>query len=243
MSDDRAGTGRESGQSPGSQARRAFHESVFAEKVAPNTQRRGQGSRGAKNRARCQSVQADRPREDQVRPAEVHHPRRDDRQEGQRPRLDPACRRSTSPSSATGPRTAAASARGPATSARRSAAPATASRARRAGEAPGEHILEVELTLDELAADPRRGAGAAAHRAQGQGEHHRGEGQVHRHPPGRPRDPAPLQAHLQEGAEAADRLEHVRPATTRWSSRSARTSSTARGTRSRCRSPTPWSST
>ena len=54
-----------------------------------NTRRRGQGSRGAKNRARRQSVQADRPREDQVRPAEVHHPRRDDRQDGGRARLDP----------------------------------------------------------------------------------------------------------------------------------------------------------
>ena len=32
--------------------------------------------------------------------------------------------------------------------------------------------------------------------------------QVHRHPPDRPRIAAPLQAHLQEGPAAADRLEH-----------------------------------
>ena len=112
-----------------------------------------------------------------------------------------------------------------------------------AGEAPGHHILEVELTMDELAADPRRGAGPAPDRAQGPGQHHRGERQVHRHPPGRPREPPPLQAHLQEGPQAADRLQHLRPQRTRSSSRSARTSSIAPGTRSPCPSSTPSSST
>ena len=37
-----------------------------------------------------------------------------------------------------------------------------------AGSDPGRHILEVDVSLEELAADPRRRAGIAAHRAQGQ---------------------------------------------------------------------------
>ena len=41
-----------------------------------------------------------------------------------------------------------------------------------AGSDPGAHVLEVEVTLEELAADPGRRAGAAAHRAQGQGQRH-----------------------------------------------------------------------
>ena len=77
---------------------------------------------------------------------------------------------------------------------------------RGAGDQPGGHILEVELTMEEMAADPRRGAGPAAHRAARQEEHRHHPRQVHRHPPGRPGVAAPLQAHLQARPEAADRL-------------------------------------
>ena len=112
-----------------------------------------------------------------------------------------------------------------------------------AGEAPGHHILEVELTLDDLAADPRRGARPAPDRAQGAGQHHRGEGQVHRHPPGRARRAsATSSGPTRRRSSGRSPRTRTTPATP-WSSRSARTSSTARGTRSRCPSPTPWSST
>ena len=46
---------------------------------------------------------------------------------------------------------------------------------------------------------------------KGKEQHRHAEGQVHRHPPHRPRVAAPLQAHLQAGAEAADRDRHLRP--------------------------------
>ena len=106
---------------------------------------------------------------------------------------------------------AAASARGRATSAPRSAAPASRRRAGQAGDQPGAHILEVELTLEELAADPRRGAGPAPHRAQGQSNIIEEKDKYTGIRQAGPREPAPLQAHLQEGPQAADRLEHLRP--------------------------------
>ena len=96
-----------------------------------------------------------------------------------------------------------------------------------AGDQPGGHILEVELTMEEMAADPRRGVGPAAHRAARQEEHRHHPRQVHRHPPDRPRVAAPLQAHLQAGAEAPDRLQAPTTPPSRSSSRSARTSSIA----------------
>ena len=75
-----------------------------------------------------------------------------------------------------------------------------------AGDAPGQHILEVELTMDELAQIMAEELALPPHRAQGPRQHRRGKGQVHRHPPGGAREPAPLQAHLQESAQAADCL-------------------------------------
>ena len=81
-----------------------------------------------------------------------------------------------------------------------------------AGEAPGPPHPRGRADPGRARPDPRRGARPAPDRAQGPGQHHRGEGQVHRHPPGRAREPPPLQADLQEGPQAADRLEHVRPA-------------------------------
>ena len=79
-----------------------------------------------------------------------------------------------------------------------------------AGSEPGAHILEVEVSLEELAAILGDELRAAPHRAQGQGQHRAGEGPLHQHPPQRARIAAALQAHLHGGAAAADRVEHLR---------------------------------
>ena len=132
---------------------------------------------------------------------------------------------------------------GPATSARRSAARATARAAPGAGDAPGQHILEVELTMDELAQimgeelalpriEPKGRANIVEEKDKYTGIRQAGPG-----------EPAPLQAHLQESAQAADRLEHRTIPASRLSSRFAKTSSIVRGTRSPCPSSTPSSST
>ena len=113
----------------------------------------------------------------------------------------------------------------------------------KAGDRPGEHLLEVDVTMEELAADPRRGAAAAAHRAQGQGAHRRAQGSLHRRAQHRARVAAPLPAHLQAGAAAADRVGHVQseePAD-RADARGQALSLVAH--RIRCRSRTPSSST
>ena len=80
-----------------------------------------------------------------------------------------------------------------------------------AGDTPGEHILEVDVTLDELAADPGRRARAAAIEPKGKKRDRRREGPLHEHPPHRPRVAAALQADLQRGAQAHDRDGHLRP--------------------------------
>ena len=101
---------------------------------------------------------------------QVHQPRRDDRQEGQGPRQH-----------------SAAADRHPAVPLRperlrrrrpgRRASRASRSAARQgepsggAGDQPGGHILEVELTHGGDGRHPRRGAGPAAHRAARQEEH------------------------------------------------------------------------
>ena len=112
-----------------------------------------------------------------------------------------------------------------------------------AGDAPGQHILEVELTMDELAqimaeelALPRIEPKGRANIVE-EKDHYTGIRQAG------PREPAPLQTHLQESAQAADRLELLRSRAIRWSSRSAKTSFIDRGTRSRCPSSTPSSFT
>ena len=61
------------------------------------------------------------------------------------------CRRSTCRSSATARRTPAASASGPASRASRSRSRRTATATRRPATQPGGHILEVDLTMEELA--------------------------------------------------------------------------------------------
>ena len=119
---------------------------------------------------------------------------------GPRSRQHPAAADRQCRSSATAARARAASARATAKSAqpigqlgrRRGGRPATS----RAGTSS-----KSSLTLEEMAADPWRGTGPAAHRAQGQEEHRRRQGQIHRHPPGRAGIAAALQADLQAGAK------------------------------------------
>ena len=89
--------------------------------------------------------------QDQGRPAEIHHPRRDDRQDRRRAGLDP-------PAADRDPRVPLRveeqRRRRPGARRRRHPdrpRPATATAPGGAGDAPGHHILEVELTLDELA--------------------------------------------------------------------------------------------
>ena len=72
----------------------------------------------------------------------------------------------------------------------------------RAGQGEGEHALEVDVTLDELARSSRSCSPTSS---AGTREDRRPEDQVHRGQHHRPRVAAPLQAHLQAGAEAADR--------------------------------------
>ena len=122
-------------------------------------------------------------------------------------------------------------------------APATARARAQAGSAEGEHVLEVDVTLDELARDPRRRARAAQHRGQGQEPDRRQEGPLRRHAPRRPQVAAPLQAHVPRGAQAPDCARHLRPEAPGRSSRCATTSATARGRPRSSRSPTPSSST
>ena len=92
-----------------------------------------------------------RPRQGEEQPAEVHQPRRDDRQEGQGPRQHSAAADRRCRSSATARKAPAASARVRARSASRSA-PDRVRRAGGAGDQPGGHILEVELSMEEMAA-------------------------------------------------------------------------------------------
>ena len=70
---------------------------------------------------------------------------------------------------------------------------------------PGQHILEVEVGLDELAAILGEELELPAHPAARAPHGARGEGEVLEHPPGGAGEPAPLQAHLPRGAEAPDR--------------------------------------
>ena len=155
----------------------------------------------------------DRPRQDQAEPAQVHLHGRADRQEGQGPRLDPAAadrhpalplRRASSRAASARARASRAAARRRATERGRRARPATA---------PGEHILEVDVTLDELAADPRRGARAAAHRAaRARSSIVDAAGPVHRHRARRaPSRCATSSAPTSEALQAPDRVGHVRP--------------------------------
>ena len=79
-----------------------------------------------------------------------------------------------------------------------------------AGDQPGGHILEVELTMEEMADILGEELALPRIKPQGQEEHRHDARPLHRHSPGRSRIAAPLQAHLQTGHEAADLVGNVR---------------------------------
>ena len=157
---------------------------------------------------------ADRPRQDPREPAEVHHPRRDDRPEGRRSRVSIPLPQLDVPHFRYGEeRLAAASARATAKSASRSAAAQDdGDGTGQAGERPGRPHPRSRSHARRTGRDPRRGTGAAAHRAQGAGEHRRGEGQVHQHPPDRARSRCGTSsARTCEALKRQIAVEHVRP--------------------------------
>ena len=113
-----------------------------------------------------------------------------------------------------------------------------------AGDEPGGHILEVELTLEELAADPRRRARAAAHRAARARriDHDRTRSSTPASAESGPSRCATSSAPTSEALKrqiASGTYDPLNPS----SSRSARTSATAPGRRSRSPRATPSSST
>ena len=204
----------------------------------------GDLSMSLQDRSRPRPLPPDRPRQDQAEPAQVHLAGRDDRAEGQGHGLDPAAadrhpalqlRRQGAG------RRRAGRGRG-----RRRARPGRSAtptaRARRA-ISPGDHLLEVELSLQELAEIMGEELELPRIEPKGNREDRRAEGQVLGHP----HAPAPSRC-ATSGARSARRCaaRSRRARTTRRtrsSSRSARTSATARGAASRCRSRTPSSST
>ena len=99
------------------------------------------------------AVQADRPRQDPREPAQVRHARRDDRPQGARSGQHSRCRSSTCRTSATARTARAASGRATAKSAQPigTGGEPTATAQGQAGSEPGGHILEVEVSLEELA--------------------------------------------------------------------------------------------
>ena len=82
---------------------------------------------------------------------------------------------------------------------------AAAAGRRQGGRSAGRAPARGRRDDGRAGADPRRGAAAAAHRAQGQRAHRRAQGSLHRRAQHRARVAAPLPAHLQAGAAAADR--------------------------------------
>ena len=108
----------------------------------------------------------------------------------------------------------------------------------KAGDQAGEHALEVELSLEELAQimgeelqlpriEPKGKQRIIAQKDKYVGIRRAGPGVA-----------APLQAHLPAGAAAADHDRHLRSRSTRSSFRCARIAATAPGARRRCRSRT-----
>ena len=124
------------------------------------------------------------------------------------------CRSSTCPISVTARTAPAASARERAKWARPSAGgdrqTAPAGRRRSGRPCPGSRSL-----ARRTGGDPRRRAGTAAHRAQGQSEHRPGKGPLHQHPPDRARVAAAFQPHVHAGPAAADLVELLRRRTIR----------------------------
>jgi hypothetical protein len=79
-----------------------------------------------------------------------------------------------------------------------------------AGNQPGQHLVEVEVSLEELGGR----IGIAADRAEGAGEHQRAEVEVHGHSASGAGVATALQTHIQRGAAAADLVEFLRSRTT-----------------------------
>jgi uncharacterized sporulation protein YeaH/YhbH (DUF444 family) len=100
--------------------------------------------------------------------------------------------------------------------ARRPPRPATRSSPARARPAAtqGDHSLEVDVTLDELAEILGEELELPDIQDKGKSDLQRPRPLL-RHPPRRPRVAAPLQAHLPRGAQAHDRQRHVPPDTPR----------------------------
>ena len=121
------------------------------------------------DRARSSALPADRPRQDQAEPAEVHHARRDDRPQGQATSSRIPLPQIDIPHFRYGKNGRAASARARAKSASRSARASRGDGARPGRRAsPASTCSRSSLTLDELAAILGEELRAAAHRAQGQ---------------------------------------------------------------------------
>ena len=155
----------------------------------------------------------------------------------------PACRRSTCRSSATATRAPAASGRGRASPASRSA-PRQGEPGPGAGDQPGGHILEVELTMEEMAAI--LGEELALPRIEPRGKKNIVTTQRQATPASARPGPESLRHFKRTFKRALKRQiasRHLRPASIRSSSRSARTSSTAAGRKSTSRRASPSSST
>ena len=199
----------------------------------------------AEDRSGPRPLPPDRARQDQAEPAQVHLAGRADRaKKGKDTVVDPdaADRHPALPlrRQAAGRRRAGRRRR------RRPARPGRAEQpgTGKAGDQAGRSPARGRLTLEELAADPRRGARAAAHRAQGQEQIVAQKDKLHRASARTgPESLRHFRRTYRAGAAAADRDGHVRREEPAHRARSARTSATARGSTSRCRSRTPSSST
>ena len=152
---------------------------------------------------------------------QVHLAGRADRAQGQGPRLDPdpADRHPALPlrRQAAGRRRSGRRRRR--RSGRRRAGRGGRRRGHKPGKDAGEHVLEVDVTLDELADILGEELELPDIENKGKSKIIDAQGPLHRHPPRRPRVAAPLQAHLPRGAEAADRERAPTTRTTRSSSR------------------------
>ena len=165
--------------------------------------------------------------------------RRDDRQARARPRSPSRCPQIDIPHFRFGDKQQGGVGQGDGDVGDPLGAAARSSRAQgKAGERRGRAHPRGRRHARRAGRDPRRGAGAAAHRAQGQrARSSRRRIKLHRHP----HAPAPSRcatssAPIKQALQAADRARAPTTRRTRSSSRSARTSATARGRPSRCRS-------
>ena len=189
------------------------------------------------DRPRSTTLQADRPRQDPRESAEVHHARRDDRPQGSRSGQHSRSRSSTCRISATAKTARAASARERAKSAQPIGQAATASD----GQGPGRQrsrartSCEVEVSLEELAEILGDELELPRIEPKGKANVDAGKGPLHEHPPHGPRVAAALQADVHARPCGGRSRRAPTTPTTRWSSRSAKTSAIAPGRRSRSR--------